>query len=147
MKRLARLEEDATTWQIGFYTLLNGNREQLRLGNGKTDDFIVAAMANWMFRFGDYGPRILEDPSLKPAVEGTFKSVKRLLTDEDMVVELTLGIIVAAAAQNVPMAVFKPHFDTLHELGLVMKGINIYGAEKRLSEEHRAYYYYMQYGA
>jgi len=98
-----------------------------------------------MFRFGDYGPKIFEDPSLKPAVESAFQRIKSVLADENLV-EFTLAAIVAAAAQDVPMSIFKSHFDTLHKLGLVMKGINIYGAEERLVEEHRPFYYYMQYG-
>jgi hypothetical protein len=136
----------ALNWQLGFYKLLDDNRERLGLGKAQRDKFVIGAMANWMFRFGDYGPKIFEDPSLKPAVESAFQRIKSVLADEDLVVELTLAAIVAAAAQDVPIWIFKSHFDTLHKLGLVMKGINIYGAEERLVEEHRPFYYYMQYG-
>ena len=91
---------------------------------------IVTAIVNWMFRFGDYGPKVSEDPSLKPIVENTLKNVRHALTDEGQTVELTAAVIISAAAQNVPMTVFQSHFDKLHELGLVMKKINIMGLRK-----------------
>lgn len=145
-KYRAALIDDASTWQFGFCDFLDDNRENLLLGTTKRDGFIVPAMANWVFRFGDYGPRVAEDPSLKAAVDNAFKNVRRIPTDEDRTVELTLAVIVAAAAQDVPMTTFKAHFDNLQELGLVMNRINIHWVEDRLAEDHRPYYYYVQKG-
>jgi hypothetical protein len=138
----AGLEENAVTWQFGYYKFLNDNREKLLLGNADREKSIIAAMTNWMFRFGDYGPKVAEDPSLKTSVENAFDRMKLAFTDENKIAELTLAIIVAAAAQDVPLLIFKSHFDALHKLGLVMKGINIHGLQERLAEEHRDYYYY-----
>ncbi|MGH6682707.1 MAG: hypothetical protein ACRECA_02080 [Pseudolabrys sp.] len=145
-KYSAGLIDDAVTWQTGFYKILDDNRGTLLLGTTKRDGFIIAAMANWVFRFGDYGPKISEDPSLKPVVDGGLKNIRRLPVDEDRTAELTLAVIIAAAAQNVPMTTFKMHFDELHDLGIVMKRINIHGLENKLADEHKPYYFYMQYG-
>ena len=97
----------------------------------------LTAVINWMFRFGDYGPKVSQDPTLKPAVDDTLKNIHRALADEERIIELTLATIVAAAAQEVPLAVFRDHFDKLHGFGLVEKGINIYGTEQRLSATHK----------
>ncbi len=140
------LIDDANTWQLGFYKFCDGNRKYLLLGMTEVDAAIIAAMANWMFRFGNYDPKVSEDPSLRLAVDEAFKNVRRIPTDENRTVELTAAVIIAAAAQDVPMARFKAHFDRLHALGLVTKRVNIHGIESRLAQEHRPYYYYMQYG-
>jgi hypothetical protein len=140
------LIDDATTWQFGFAGLLKDNRNWLLLPNTGRDPAIFAGMANWMFRFGDYGPKCEEDPSLKSEVDGAFQNFHRLPADEDRAAELTLALIIAAAAQDVPMATFKTHFDKLCGLGVVMNRINISGFEQRLAEHHKPYYYYMQYG-
>ena len=105
------------------------------------------AIVNWIFLFGDYGPKVREMPSLKAYVDSHIGNVSKLFPSDNDKVEMTLAVIVAAAAQNTPMGTFKAHFDRLLQLNLVMRRVNIYAADKLLQPEHKAYYYYMQYEA
>lgn len=124
-------QEDLTglahKWQLGIYKKLF-NQHKIITPNATEVDvgFIVAGITNWVFRFGDYGPKVAENPAIKPRVDALLQHCARLLGNEDDIAEITLAVIIAAAAQNVPMAVFATHFDKLAALGIVKRNINLY---------------------
>lgn len=145
-KYRATLKDDALSWQVGFWRFICDNHAALLLGTSERDKVVLAAMSNWVFLFGEYGPKIKEQPSLKPAVDDAL-DLLRCIIDLDLSVEFTLAIIIAAAAQDIHIDKFKLHFDKLYELVVITRAINIYGLEARLAQEHRQYYYHMQYGS
>lgn len=140
----ATLKNDALNWQMGFWKKFRDNLAALQLGENERDIAITGAMSNWIFLFGYYGPKVKEQPELEPLVKSALHLLPRSL-NEDERVELTAAVIIAAAAQDIPIDKFGSHFNKLHELGIVMRAINIYGLEGRLADEHRQYYYHMQY--
>src|SRR5208337_383944 len=96
------LTDDAETWQFGFWKLVCDNRAALLLGTSEQDELVLAAMSNWVFLFGEYGPKIKEQPSLKPSVDDALYML-RCIIDLELSVEFTLAIIIAAAAQDLPI--------------------------------------------
>jgi hypothetical protein len=150
-----QLEELAQTWQMGVYKRLS-DQYQIVVPTTNEDNarIIVAAITNWVFRFGDYGPKVAGNPALKPNVDAALPNCARALGNEDDLAEITLAVIIAAAAQNTPMPMFTTNFDKLAALGIVKRNINLYvpmGSRpvhigEFLRGQHREYYRYMQYG-
>jgi len=149
-----QLEEFAKSCQFGFFIGLR-DKQQIIVpdANDSVAGIIVAAITNWIFRFGDYGPKIYEDPALKPLVDAALAHCARVLGNEDDIVEMTVAVIIAAAAQNIQMPMFTAHFDKLAALGIVKKNINLYvplgnrpvHIDRFLRGQHQGYYHYMQY--
>ena len=150
-----QLEEMAQTWQMGVYRRLS-DQYQIVVPTTNEDNarIIVAAITNWVFRFGDYGPKVAANPALKLNVDAALPNCARALSNEDDLSEITLAVIIAAAAQNTPMPMFTAHFDKLASLGIVKRNLNLYvpmgsrpvHIHEFLRGQHREYYHYMQYG-
>ncbi len=136
---------DAQNWQVGFYGLFKNSGTVIIGGDADMAAKIAAGMANWIFRFGDCGPNEHVIPDFRSKVQESLPKIAKILT-EDNKVEMTAGVMISAAAQDIPMDIFKAHFGNLHRLNLVMRGINIYEIDKKLWWEHKPYYHYMQYG-
>jgi hypothetical protein len=88
-----------------------------------------------------------------PLVDAALPRCAPVLGSEDDIAEMTLAVIIAAAAQNVPMPMFTAHFDKLVALGIVKRNINLYvpvgnrsmHIDRFLRGQHQDYYHYMQY--
>jgi hypothetical protein len=104
----------------------------------------AAATANWIMRFGDYGPEFEGDLGIELAVVEQLKHLGGLLSDDDRA-QMTMGLLASAALGSVPLEQFKRHFDVLCDFCIVRKGINIPGAEE-LHRINPVYYYYILYG-
>jgi hypothetical protein len=119
-----QLEELAQTWQAGFYKRLSDQHQiVVPTTNEHNANIIVAAITNWVFLFGDYGPKVAGNPALKPTVDAALLNCARALGNEDDLAEITQAVIIAAAAQNTPMPIFRTHFDRLAALGIVKRNI------------------------
>jgi hypothetical protein len=152
-KQLAELAENS---QFGVCMRLSD--EDKTMAPKENDDvagFVVTAIANWIFLFGDYGPKVAGDHALKARVDAALPRCASALGNEDDIAEITLGVIIAAAAQNIPMPIFRSHFDKLAALGIVKKNINLnvpvdnrpMHLDEFLLGPHKDYYHYVQYGA
>lgn len=142
------LEKASNNVMWGFYAGLKDASSRIVSPGQAEDGQIIAGVANWIFRFGDYGPKAQDMSSLKPVIDEALKKAKTSFKNEDERIEMTYGVIASAAAQDIPMPAYKAHFDRLLELGLVINRVNIPRLEKLLSKagRHLPYYYYMQYG-
>ena len=146
-KYLERLRARADTWKMGLWNRLQNNATTLFPDAEKSPHtpIIIGGIINWVFGFGDYGPKIKEFPHLRVPIDTKLGEISKRIFDEDMKVEMTAAVIIAAAAQTVPMERYKSHFDKLLSLGIVMEHINIPLIDQMLRNEHKPYYYYMQY--
>lgn len=142
------LTDTGQRWQVRFAMNLVQPMTRIisEVGLKVDPEFICAAISNWVFRFGDYGPWVAAHPDMKAGVDACLARTSEAMTNDDAKVEITAAFIICAAAQKIPTKKYRAHFEKVADLGIIMRGINIFGLEDELRGDHRVYYYYMQYG-
>src|SRR4051794_27599336 len=83
------LEKMANAMMFGFVDLINEKAPWVGLsGDREKDGTVVAAMANWVFRFGDYGPKAVGPSPIKTAATEALNKARVVFTNDNLRVEM-----------------------------------------------------------
>ena len=70
------LEKTSNNVMWGFYAGLKDASSRIAPPSQAGDGTIIAGVANWVFRFGDYGPKAQGVSSLRHAIDEALKKAK-----------------------------------------------------------------------
>ena len=109
----------ADSLQFYFFQHFERSYEQ-QYGDQST--IIAAGLSNFIFRFGDLGPKFAGNSSDSVLVMGALEEAFMHVQEDDRRQAMSAGVILAGAGQQIPLPKFREHLELLWRQALVDVG-------------------------